>query len=175
MAYKDILVVLDDTPECAARVDVALGLARRHEAHLIGLLVIEPAHIPTYAMSQFPPEVMQARRRMEDEARAGSRQIRAPGRRGGRTVRVAHHRGRCGEGGTILSHLAAREAGGAHHGTGTTPQCRPTALNLEASRHIGESWQVELEARAWNGVEHDDPMSPLCRDDYVQLTVSRSL
>ena len=48
-----------------------------------------------------------------------------------------------------------------------------TALNLEASRRIGDYWKVELEARAWNGVEHDDPMSPLRRDDYVQLTLSR--
>ena len=69
MAYKDILVVLDDTAECEARVDVALGLAQRHEAHLMGLMVIEPTHIPAYAMSGFPPEVMEARRRMEDEAR----------------------------------------------------------------------------------------------------------
>ena len=42
MAYKDILVVLDDAAECGARVDVALRLAQRHEAHLIGLMVIEP-------------------------------------------------------------------------------------------------------------------------------------
>ena len=35
MAYKDILVVLDDAAECGARVDVALGLAQRHEAHRI--------------------------------------------------------------------------------------------------------------------------------------------
>ena len=48
-----------------------------------------------------------------------------------------------------------------------------TALNLEASRRIGVYWKVELEARAWNGVEHDDPMFPLRRDDYVQLTLSR--
>ena len=47
------------------------------------------------------------------------------------------------------------------------------ALNLEASRRIGESWKVELEARAWNGVEHDDPLAALRRDDYVQFTVSR--
>ena len=48
-----------------------------------------------------------------------------------------------------------------------------TALNLEASRRIGESWKVELEARAWNGIDHDDPMAALRRDDYVQFTVSR--
>ena len=48
------------------------------------------------------------------------------------------------------------------------------ALNLEASRRIGDSWKVELEARAWNGGrEQDDPMAPLRRDDYIQITVSR--
>ena len=47
------------------------------------------------------------------------------------------------------------------------------ALNVEASRRIGERWKVELEARAWNGVENHDPMAPLRRDDYVQLTLSR--
>ena len=51
--------------------------------------------------------------------------------------------------------------------------CSLSALNLEASRRIGDYWKVELEARAWNGVEHDDPMAPLRRDDYVQLTLSR--
>ena len=70
MAYKDILVVLDDAAECGARVDVALRLAQRHEAHLIGLMVIESAHIPTYALSQFPPEVMVAWDASREAARA---------------------------------------------------------------------------------------------------------
>ena len=48
-----------------------------------------------------------------------------------------------------------------------------TALTLDASRRIGDDWKVELEVRTWNGVEHDDPMAPLRRDDYVQVTVSR--
>ena len=47
------------------------------------------------------------------------------------------------------------------------------ALNLESSRRIGDRWKVELEARAWNGVENDDPMATLRRDDYVQFTVTR--
>ena len=48
-----------------------------------------------------------------------------------------------------------------------------TTFSLEASRRIGERWKVELEARAWIGVEDGDPMFPLQRDDYVQLTLSR--
>ena len=48
-----------------------------------------------------------------------------------------------------------------------------TALNLEASRRIGERWTIELEARAWAGTDRDDPLFALRRDDYVQITLSR--
>ena len=48
-----------------------------------------------------------------------------------------------------------------------------TAVTFDASRRIGDDWKFELEVRAWNGVEHGDPMAPLRRDDYVQLTLSR--
>ena len=48
-----------------------------------------------------------------------------------------------------------------------------TAVNVEASRRIGERWKVEIEARAWTGVDPGDPFFALRRDDYVQLTLSR--
>ena len=48
-----------------------------------------------------------------------------------------------------------------------------TAVNVEASRRIGERWKVEIEARAWTGVDRGDPLFALRRDDYVQLTLSR--
>lgn len=41
MPFKDILVHLDASPRCDARVDVAAGLAARHEAYLTGLFVID--------------------------------------------------------------------------------------------------------------------------------------
>jgi nucleotide-binding universal stress UspA family protein len=41
MALKDILVHLDVTPRCTARLAVAAGLAARHGAHLTGLHVID--------------------------------------------------------------------------------------------------------------------------------------
>ena len=41
MSLKDILVHLDATPRCAARVEVAAGLAARHGAHVTGLFVID--------------------------------------------------------------------------------------------------------------------------------------
>ena len=41
MPLKDILLHLDATPRCAARLEVAVGLATRHGAHLTGLQVID--------------------------------------------------------------------------------------------------------------------------------------
>ena len=41
MPLKDILVHLDATPRCAARLELAARLARQHDAHLIGLHVID--------------------------------------------------------------------------------------------------------------------------------------
>jgi nucleotide-binding universal stress UspA family protein len=39
MAYRDVLVVVDDTPECAQRMQFAAGFAAQHEAHLIGMML----------------------------------------------------------------------------------------------------------------------------------------
>lgn len=44
MAYKDILVHLDGSPDCSARVLLAASLAREHKAHLTGLYVVSHAH-----------------------------------------------------------------------------------------------------------------------------------
>lgn len=70
MAYRDIFVVLDDTAECEERVNVAVRLAERHEAHLMGLMVVEQFRVPAYAEPHLPPQVTEQRQRMEDEARA---------------------------------------------------------------------------------------------------------
>src|SRR5690349_22805281 len=40
MALVDILVHMDSTPHCPARLDLAIGLARQHRARLTGLYVI---------------------------------------------------------------------------------------------------------------------------------------
>ncbi|TWJ32626.1 universal stress protein [Geobacter argillaceus] len=49
MSLKEILVVLDNSPQCASRLELAVALARQHGACLAGLHVIthpfyEPAH-----------------------------------------------------------------------------------------------------------------------------------
>ncbi len=69
MPYKDILVVLDDTPACRERVDIALRLAAVHDAHVIGLFVVEFGYIPSYAEAQIPAEVFAQRQDMAHLAR----------------------------------------------------------------------------------------------------------
>lgn len=47
MQFKDILVHLDSSPQCANRIDLAVGLAKEHGAHLTGLyVVIHPPYAP---------------------------------------------------------------------------------------------------------------------------------
>src|SRR5689334_4346626 len=41
MQLKDILVQLDTTEQAGARLQLAADLARRHDAHLTGLLVVD--------------------------------------------------------------------------------------------------------------------------------------
>lgn len=44
MNFKDILVHIDNTQQCATRLDLAIKLARKHEARLTGLYVITHPH-----------------------------------------------------------------------------------------------------------------------------------
>lgn len=60
MSYKSILVLVDHTKACQARIDAAIDLALRHEAHLIGLcLIVEPTGA-SFVRGYLPPEVMEA-------------------------------------------------------------------------------------------------------------------
>ncbi len=58
MTYKTILCMADDSADNDGRLQLALGLARRFEAHLVGLMVIQPPSMPPYVEDQLPPEVL---------------------------------------------------------------------------------------------------------------------
>ncbi|MDX1431464.1 MAG: universal stress protein [Gammaproteobacteria bacterium] len=79
MSYKDILVHVDETKACDARLDVAVGLAERFEAHLTGIYVDPGLAIPTVADVQISPVLLegleedQQRRRAEATKRFESR------------------------------------------------------------------------------------------------------
>jgi len=56
---KDILVHVDASRRAAARVELAIGLARRFGAHLAGLHVVPPPFVPMMTHAPIPPEVVE--------------------------------------------------------------------------------------------------------------------
>ena len=62
MALKDILVQVDSSRAMPGRVRAAADLARTHEAHLIGIYVIEAPVLPSYAEAQIPARIIDAQR-----------------------------------------------------------------------------------------------------------------
>jgi nucleotide-binding universal stress UspA family protein len=74
MSYKTLLVHLDDSARCATRVDLALELAGRWNAHLIGLYVVcqdlfEPLRRPDEPLKLAVYERLCEERRKEAEQR----------------------------------------------------------------------------------------------------------
>jgi nucleotide-binding universal stress UspA family protein len=73
MTYKTILVHIDSGHRCRARVDIAIGLARRFDAHLIGLNALSPVSLPGYVRAEvggMPIAEIQKRYADEQVARA---------------------------------------------------------------------------------------------------------
>ena len=62
VAIKDLLVHVDSSRAMPARVSAAATLARRHDAHLSGLYVLELPVLPSYAEAQIPAEIIKAQR-----------------------------------------------------------------------------------------------------------------
>ena len=50
--FKDVLVVVDDSKSCGARLDVAVQVANRFGTHLTGLYVNQPVMIPAYIQAE---------------------------------------------------------------------------------------------------------------------------
>ena len=63
MAFKDLLVHVDNTKAYPARLDAAIRLAQTHEAHLTGLYVLPLINVPGYAEAQIPFEVIETQRK----------------------------------------------------------------------------------------------------------------
>src|SRR4029450_13259824 len=58
MVYKDLLVHVDDTRSCAARLQAAVALAAAHEAHLTGVYIIADPSPAVFATGPVPPEFL---------------------------------------------------------------------------------------------------------------------
>ncbi len=77
MAYKNILVHIDDSTASAGCVTAALALAKAHGAHLTGLYVIIEPGLPAFVAAEIPGDVLverrQAARQVAEEAAEGFR------------------------------------------------------------------------------------------------------
>lgn len=60
MSYKDLLVHIDSSEHCNARLALAVALARRFDAHLSGLYVMPSLEISPYIADQFPTTALEA-------------------------------------------------------------------------------------------------------------------
>lgn len=67
MAYKDLLLHIDDSKAGPARLVAAVNLARAHDAHLTGLYVIPLYTIPPYAEAQIGHELIAAQEQAAKE------------------------------------------------------------------------------------------------------------
>ncbi len=54
MAYKNLLVHIDDSKACAGRLDVAIALAQAHSAHLTGLYIAADPVLPGGMSAEVP-------------------------------------------------------------------------------------------------------------------------
>ena len=71
MALKNLLVLVDNTKAAATRIAYATSLAAKHDAHLTGLYVKAPIHIPGYALAQMQAEVREMQQRFLAEGADG--------------------------------------------------------------------------------------------------------
>lgn len=68
MAFKDILVHVDNSARCRARLEVAALLARAQDGHVIALNVRTRPVLPPFLTSQFGPEIEKVRNVFNAEA-----------------------------------------------------------------------------------------------------------
>jgi nucleotide-binding universal stress UspA family protein len=86
MSYKTILVHIDPGKRCSVRVEVAIRLARQHDAHLVALHALAPFEPPGYVLAEMGPEIVEAHRHVAATAMARAeseftRQVSAAGLR----------------------------------------------------------------------------------------------
>ncbi len=60
MAYKNLLVHIDDSKVCAARLEAAIELARAHDAHLTGLYIAADSLLPGNMSAEVPARFLDA-------------------------------------------------------------------------------------------------------------------
>src|SRR5215213_7268499 len=67
MALKNLVVVVDQTEQSVARVNAAILLATKHDAHLTGLFVASPPVVPSYVAGELGEGIIAIQRRTAQE------------------------------------------------------------------------------------------------------------
>ena len=75
MALKDILVHMDSSPAAPARLDHAIRLAQKHDAHLVALYVVAIAPIHQYTEADLGPELIEAHDKFMRESAAQAKVV----------------------------------------------------------------------------------------------------
>jgi nucleotide-binding universal stress UspA family protein len=75
MGLKDILVHVDNGRHCRARIDAAIALAVRHDAHLTGLYVVAQPRIPNYVRVQIPDDVILRQQHLTRQAAVEAQRV----------------------------------------------------------------------------------------------------
>lgn len=68
MTYKDILLHLDDSKDCAPRIAAAIALAKRHEARVSGVALALKSTISTYIGVDIPSSLTDAQQEIVNKA-----------------------------------------------------------------------------------------------------------
>jgi nucleotide-binding universal stress UspA family protein len=68
MSYKTVIVHLDLGPRRAERLSLSFGIAEKFDAHLVGLFAVGTARIPSYALVEAGPAVLEIVQRRRAEA-----------------------------------------------------------------------------------------------------------
>lgn len=87
MTLRNLLVHIDDTRACAARIEAAMSLANAHEAHLTALYVAGERTLPSSLLGLLPPAALEGyRREHRARAQAAADRFRQRADRGGLSV-----------------------------------------------------------------------------------------
>jgi nucleotide-binding universal stress UspA family protein len=75
MAIKDILVQVDRAASCRNRFEIAARLAESFDAHLTGIFVVPPLHIPVYTGIAVPTAMAQIAAEYKDDLAASAKTL----------------------------------------------------------------------------------------------------
>ncbi|MBI3453281.1 MAG: universal stress protein [Rhodospirillales bacterium] len=94
MAIKNLIVYADAAPAAIARLDVALDLARDHDAHLTALYVVSIPYIPAYIAGNLPKLALDMQEALlHEEGQKIEKIFREKAREAGREIEWREARG----------------------------------------------------------------------------------